>query len=228
MTAIRERGGTPAEVLLASFGYDAMKPAGQLGLRTSIARGNGTSASYAYDPLLRLETLTESLAGTGHDLEATFAYNPAGQIVSTGRSDAYAWTPPAGTNASPVNALNQMTQLGSAQIGYDARGNLTSDGSRSFSYTSENLLRSMTSGGATTPAASSPPTPTMNTASRPRATSVGSNIPARRGCRSWACTITRPESTRRRWGGFADGSDRVRRRNEHVRLCGRTDDRIVE
>jgi hypothetical protein len=40
-----------------------------------------------------LASLTNNLSGTSNDLSATFAYNPAAQIVSTVRTgDAYAFT----------------------------------------------------------------------------------------------------------------------------------------
>ena len=46
------------------------------------------------------------------------------------------------------------------------------------------------------------PTPMTNTASRARPIPGGSNIPARRGCPSSACTTTRPASTRPTLGRF--------------------------
>ncbi|WP_322966064.1 RHS repeat-associated core domain-containing protein [Sphingomonas fuzhouensis] len=122
--------------VLVSFGYD------DLGRRTSLSRANGTMTSYAYDPASRLSQLTQDLAGSANDLTVTFGYNPAGQITSRSASnDGYAWT--AGVNADrsySVNGLNQYTQAGSVSLGYDGRGNLTSSGSDTYSYTVDNQM----------------------------------------------------------------------------------------
>lgn len=122
--------------VLATFGYD------DLGRRTSLSRANGTVTSYAYDPVSRLSQLTQDLAGSANDLTVTFGYNPAGQITSRNASnDGYAWT--AGVNADrsySVNGLNQYTQAGSVALGYDGRGNLTSSGSDTYSYTVDNQM----------------------------------------------------------------------------------------
>lgn len=113
-----------------------------LGRRTSLTRGNGTVTSYGYDPVSRLASLAHDLGGTAHDLSLTFAHKPASQIVTNTRSnDAYAWTGHgSGSTGSTVNGLNQLTQVGATAITHDARGNVTSDGVRSFAYTAENLL----------------------------------------------------------------------------------------
>jgi hypothetical protein len=39
------------------------------------------------------------------------------------------------------NGLNQITTSGATALGYDARGNLTSSGTSTYGYTSENLLK---------------------------------------------------------------------------------------
>jgi YD repeat-containing protein len=70
VTAIRENGATSGVGVLATFAYD------DLGRRTSLARGNGTSTSYAYDSAARLSQLTQDLAGTANDLTLGFTYNP--------------------------------------------------------------------------------------------------------------------------------------------------------
>jgi YD repeat-containing protein len=81
---------------LATYGYDG------LGARTSLTRPNAASTSYVPDAARRLQQLTHNLSGTGFDLTATFAYNPAGQITSKTVSNdaAYTWTPPTSTTAA--------------------------------------------------------------------------------------------------------------------------------
>ena len=144
LSAIRENGATSGVGVLATFAYD------DLGRRTSLTRGNGAVTSTSYDGASRLSQLVENPAGTSHDLTLGFSYNPASQIVGNTRSnDSYAFTAHAnGTTSSTVNGLNQMTAHAGASLGHDARGNMTSDGVKTFAYTSENLLTSA-SGGVT-------------------------------------------------------------------------------
>jgi RHS repeat-associated protein len=106
--------------------------------------GNGSVQSFAYDAASRLDTLTNNLGGaaTTHDLAQTFTYNPAGQIASVARSnDAYAWAAHYNVDRAYVaDGLNRIMSVGSTSFGYDARGNLTSDGTNSYVYNSENLM----------------------------------------------------------------------------------------
>jgi RHS repeat-associated protein len=138
MTAIRESGATSGIGVLATFAYD------QLGRRTSLTRGNGTVTGYTYDPVSRPGQMTQDIGGTTHDLTLDFAYNPASQIAATTRSnDAYAWTGHgSGTTNASSNGLNQIGTWTSS-LGYDSKGNITSDGSYTYGYSSENLLTSL-------------------------------------------------------------------------------------
>ncbi|HZF93411.1 MAG TPA: RHS repeat-associated core domain-containing protein [Allosphingosinicella sp.] len=135
LSAIRENGAASGAGVLASFGYDI------LGRRTSLTRGNGTTTSYAYDPASRLSQMIQDAAGGAHDLTLGFTYNPAGQITQNTRSNGlFSVTPAAGVQDSSVNGLNQVTALNSTATAHDARGNMTSDGTSAFTYTSENLM----------------------------------------------------------------------------------------
>ncbi|MEP9359069.1 RHS repeat-associated core domain-containing protein [Sphingomonas sp. KR3-1] len=134
--AIRENGATSGAGVLASYGYD------DLGRRTSITRGNGTTTSYSYDGVSRLSSIAQNLAGSSYDFTHSLSYNPASQIASLTRSnDAYAWNGYYNVDRPyTVNGLNQLAAAGSTALGYDGRGNLTSSGSLSYDYTSENRL----------------------------------------------------------------------------------------
>lgn len=127
----------------ASFVYDVQ------GRRASMTIG-GVTTTYAYDPLSRLASLTDNLAGTASDVTNGYTYNPANQIVTRGRNnDAYAFPDNANASRSYVaNGLNQYANVAAASFGYDANGNLTSDGTSSFVYDAENRLISA-SGGVT-------------------------------------------------------------------------------
>ncbi|WP_310249210.1 RHS repeat-associated core domain-containing protein [Sphingopyxis sp. BE259] len=146
VTKIRENGATSGVGVLADYAYD------NLGRRSSVTFGNGSAQSFGYDASQRLQTLTNNLGGsaTTHDLTQTFAYNPAGQIASVARSnDAYAWQAHYNIDRAYIaDGLNRIMNVGSTAFGYDGRGNLTSDGTNSFTYTAENLLKTGP-GGAT-------------------------------------------------------------------------------
>jgi RHS repeat-associated protein len=138
MKTVKEKGGTANEVLLGTYGYDA------LGRRSSLTRGNGAVTSYGYDAVSRLLSLGHDLTGTSTDTSTTFTYNNASQIESMTRSnDSYAWGGHYNANRPYVtNGLNQYTSAGGVGFGYDGRGNLTASGTTSYAYTAENRLRS--------------------------------------------------------------------------------------
>jgi RHS repeat-associated protein len=153
VTAVRENGATSGVGVLATYSYD------NLGRRTGVTYGNGTGRSYEYDAVSRLQGLQIDLVGTGQDLVigkvgstgAPIAYNPVSQIKELVRSnDAYTWSEHVNvTRGYTANGLNQYSQSVStpssgspvtANYGYDAKGNLSSSGATSYTYTSENQL----------------------------------------------------------------------------------------
>jgi len=143
VTKIRENGAVSGPGVIASFTYD------DLGNRTSIVRGNGTTTNYTYDSSLRLQSFGQDLAGSTNDLTVSaMAYNPAGQINGQSRSnDAYAWSSHYNVNRGyTANGLNQYSASGSITPTYDARGNLTAAGSETYTYSSENMLTATSSG----------------------------------------------------------------------------------
>lgn len=137
LTTVGENGATSGVGLLASFTYDA------LGRRTGLTRGNGTSTTYAYDDADRPTSLTQDLSGTAWDYGQTFTWSPASQIVGrTVSNTAYDWAAPTpGTTTRAYDGLNRFTSWPAAT--YDARGNLTGDGTRTFVYDVENRLTSV-------------------------------------------------------------------------------------
>lgn len=132
MTTVKESGTTT----LGTYAYD------DLGRRTSLTRGNGVVTSYGYDTASRLTSLASDLPGTTYDLTLGFGYNQASQITSTTRSNnLYSWTGAANVARNYTsNGLNQYSATTSTAFGFDARGNLTSSGSNTYTYSSENLL----------------------------------------------------------------------------------------
>jgi RHS repeat-associated protein len=134
---LRENGLTTAVGKLAIYAYD------NLGRRTSVTYGNGTTRSYAYDAVSRLSSLTNNLAGTANDQTTTYTYNPASQLdLLTKSNTVFAWN--GHYNVDRLygsNGLNQLTAAGATALGYDARGNLTSSGTNAYTYSSENFLK---------------------------------------------------------------------------------------
>lgn len=133
---IRENGSTT----LASYGYNAQ------GQPTGVTFANGASQALAFDPVGRLSSVAANLAGTSADNTRSFTYNPAGQIAQTTQSNnAYAFDGLYNVDRSyPVNGRNQQTSAGGLALAYDTRGNLTSSGADTFTYSSENFLIGVT------------------------------------------------------------------------------------
>ena len=119
---------------MASYEYN------NRGLRSSYLSGGYTN--YGYDAVGRLNALAHTSLG----LSYSYGYNPASQMVTrTISNDAYVYTGDVNVNRNyAVNGLNQYTSAGPATFGYDANGNLTSDGASSFVYDVENRLVSRT------------------------------------------------------------------------------------
>jgi RHS repeat-associated protein len=136
VTTIRENGAQSGVGVLANYTYD------DLGRRTAITRGNGTSTTYAYDPISSLASLTQDLAGSSYDFTHSFNYNSVGQITSlTKTNDTYAWNGHYNVDRGYVlNGLNQATNAGAVNLGYDGRGNLSTSGTTVYTYTTENRL----------------------------------------------------------------------------------------
>jgi len=143
---VGENGATSGVGLLANYGYDG------LGRRTSLARGNGTTTSWAYaDPSTGANTpwltrLSHDLAGTTADVERTFGYDPSGGIRTVvGSNDAYAHTAREAADITyTADSLNRYNAAGTATLGYDGRGNLTGSQSSArvstYGYTADNML----------------------------------------------------------------------------------------
>lgn len=115
------------------------------GRRENITRG-GSHTGYAYENasgkhpwLMRMD---QRFAGGLGDVVVGFGYNPAGQITSQTRDNGqFAYRGHANTDqAYATNGLNQYTAVGGVAHGYDANGNLTSDGQTTYTYDVENRL----------------------------------------------------------------------------------------
>ncbi len=117
----------------------------QDGRRVSMTLPNGVTASYGYDAASRLTGITYTLGSTTLG-NLTYAYDAAGRRTVVGGSFARTGTPQA-ASAATYNANNQLTQWKGASLAYDANGNLTSDGTNTYTWNARNQLVAI-SGGA--------------------------------------------------------------------------------
>ncbi len=125
---------------------------GTNGLVSSRAEAGGSSVAYGWDDAGRLTSQTDAFTGGTGNVGWTFGFNSASQIASETRTnDAYAWTGAVTVNRPyAVNGLNQYTSAGPASFTYDDNGNLTGDGTWTYTYDVENRLVAATTGGVTT------------------------------------------------------------------------------
>lgn len=131
---VRESGTTT----LADYNYDT------LGRKATLTRANGAVSTFSYDLASRLSGLGLNLPGTADDQTYAFSYTAASQLSQrTTTNDLYTWTTPAASRSYVRNGRNQYTSVSGTAFSYDLRGNLTSDGARSFGYDFENRLISV-------------------------------------------------------------------------------------
>lgn len=135
----------PAGNVLVNFNYDA------LGRPDRLDRyGTANNQYLGYDVASRLSSLSVGPSSTSSTNTGTFAYNPAGQIAATTKSNnSFAWNAYQDAERGyGSNGLNQYYVAGSANFAYDANGNLTSDGTNTYVYDVENRLVSKSGGGS--------------------------------------------------------------------------------
>jgi RHS repeat-associated protein len=134
---------------LATYAYDSQSR------RTSVTYGNGASMTYPnYSDAGDLKTLNENFTGTSNDNIFTYGYSNAHetQTIATSNS-AFFWEPATNSATSYTpNILNQYSAIGSQTTGgmncqgavqglsYDCNGNLTFDGTFTYTYDAENRL----------------------------------------------------------------------------------------
>jgi RHS repeat-associated protein len=116
------------------------------GLPNASSRGNDSLSPYDYDGVQRHNYLGHWFPNAAGNGLWTYARNPAGQIAgTTSYADVYSWTGHYAINRNyATDGLNRYTTVGpanfEAQFAYDLNGNLTSDGTHSYTYDIENRL----------------------------------------------------------------------------------------
>ena len=151
LTLVGENGLDSADKYVARYYYDDM------GRLTRLLKGYGTASSvdmnYSYGPGSRLSSINYNLdtTGTANDVVLNFGNNAGAQIKSRERTNnGYAFNELGNvTRNYTVNNLNQYLTSGALNLSYDSKGNLATDGTgRTYTYDSENRLKTMVKSGA--------------------------------------------------------------------------------
>jgi RHS repeat-associated protein len=146
VTAVGENGATTGAGVLGAYVYDA------IGRRASLTFGDGTSTAYAYDAGDRLTSLTLTApASTSFNLTRTLTYTAANQLYQAVDSNT-AYGLAVGTNSTvndTADGLNRDARIVALSGGYDLNGNVTNDGTRTFTYDLGNRLTGVTLSGTT-------------------------------------------------------------------------------
>lgn len=123
------------------FGYDAANR------RTSLILPNNISAAYAYDAanqLTGINYLTPTQTPLG---SLAYGYDGDGRRISKTGSFATDILPTPTTQKSTFDLNNRQTSYNGGTLSYDANGNLTNDGTNTYTWNARNQLSQITVGG---------------------------------------------------------------------------------
>jgi RHS repeat-associated protein len=112
--------------------------------RISLTLPNGVVTEFTYDSASQLTGLTYKY-GTNTLGNLSYTYDAGGRRVRVGGSYARTGLPQAVTSAA-YNAANQQTSFGGQSLTYDLNGNLTGDGTNTYTWNARNQLTSITGG----------------------------------------------------------------------------------
>lgn len=126
-------GSVPATAQTVSFSYDtANRP-------TGITLPNGITLTYNYDAASQLTAITYKKADGTPLGDLAYTYNAVGDRIATGGSLARTGLPSAiATTQYDVN--NRLLGRDGTALSYDDNGNLTSDGTRTYTWNERNQL----------------------------------------------------------------------------------------
>jgi RHS repeat-associated protein len=110
--------------------------------RTRLTLPNGVTIDSGYDAASQLTALTYEV-GAATLGTVTYTYDLAGHRTQVGGMWARTTLPPAIPTAT-YDAANRLTQWGAATLSYDFNGNLTADGTRTYTWNPRDQLQSLT------------------------------------------------------------------------------------
>ncbi len=122
-----------------TISYDAV------GRATSLTLPNGVVTQYSYDAASKLTGINYTKGGLALG-NLKYAYDAAGERTAVGGSFARTALPQAVVSAA-YNVASQQTAFGTQTLTYDLNGNLTSDGTNTYTWNARNELASMTGPG---------------------------------------------------------------------------------
>jgi RHS repeat-associated protein len=123
-----------------TFAYDAADR------RTQMKLMNGQTVHYTYDDASQLTAITYKEADGTIIGDLTYSYDQAGQRTQIGGSLARTALPP--DNTGTVDQANRLTTWNGNTLTYDLNGNLTNDGTNTYTWNARNQLVQI-SGGTT-------------------------------------------------------------------------------
>jgi RHS repeat-associated protein len=106
--------------------------------RTQLALPNGVAVAYTYDADGHVTGITYSSGGSQLG-NLTYSYDADGRVTSRGGTMASTGMP-APISGNTFNAANEMTSFNGTPLSYDANGNLTSDGTNTYTWDARNHL----------------------------------------------------------------------------------------
>jgi RHS repeat-associated protein len=121
-----------------SFGYDGASR------RTTLTLPDGVVTSYSYDSASQLTGINYQNGSTTLG-NLTYSYDLLGRRAGVGGSFARTGLPLA-VNQTSYNADNELTTWGTANLFYDLNGNMTSDGTHSYTWDARNQLKQVDAG----------------------------------------------------------------------------------
>ena len=119
--------------LMVTMDYDAA------GRRTALTYPNGTNTSYAYDAASRVTSIVHQ-SPVGAFEAVAYTYDAVGNRLSVNRANGPAAALPAAVTAAGYDAANQQIQVSTANLTYDANGNLVNDGALTHTWDARNRL----------------------------------------------------------------------------------------
>lgn len=127
---------------VVEFDYDA------LGRRTALKLPNGVQAAYQYDAASQLTGLAYAKPDASVLGDIGYAYNEVGQRIAQSGSFASVLLP-AAANDNAFDDNNRQTRYQGNPLSYDANGNMTGDGQRTYVWNARDQLVAIQQAGQT-------------------------------------------------------------------------------
>lgn len=123
-------------------------------LRKTVRLPNGLVGTYAYDNANELLTITYANTGGTTIGDLSYTYDSAGRVSSRGGSLFKSVLPTATTATAAYNQDNQLTSWNGAAASYDLNGNLTGDGTHTYTWDARNRMTAIKNNAGTSTLAS--------------------------------------------------------------------------